>query len=148
MKLNGSICVKGAHEAVEFYKEAFGLVTAHLGLMPDGTLGHVEFYKDETFIFSMAESDKDSSKALNLILSGDANPVTSFSLDFETEAEIHKAFTVLSKGGRVLSPIEALPWSPCCATVIDKYGVCWYIHVPADKRPTVNEVEEFFGWDK
>lgn len=148
MKLNGSICIKGAHEAVDFYKEALGLATAHLGLMPDGTLGHVEFYKDENYIFSMAESDKDSSVAVDLILSGKANPITSFELNFETEEEIRKAFNMLSHGGRVLSPIAALPWSPCCAAVIDKYGVWWYIYLPVEKRPTEKEVEKFFGWDK
>lgn len=24
-------------------------------------------------------------------------------------------------------PIHELPWSKCCATVIDKFGVCWWI---------------------
>ena len=24
---------------------------------------------------------------------------------------------------------EELPWSKCCATIIDKYGVCWWISI-------------------
>lgn len=28
-----------------------------------------------------------------------------------------------------IDPIHALPWSSCCATVIDKYGVCWWISI-------------------
>ena len=29
----------------------------------------------------------------------------------------------------VLQAIGALPWNPCNATVIDKYGVCWWIAI-------------------
>ena len=36
---------------------------------------------------------------------------------------------VLSDGGIVIEPIHELPWSRCCATVIDKYGVCWWISI-------------------
>lgn len=25
--------------------------------------------------------------------------------------------------------ISELPWSKCCATIIDKYGVCWWISI-------------------
>lgn len=32
-------------------------------------------------------------------------------------------------GGVVLEPIGELPWSKCCATIIDKYGVCWWISI-------------------
>ncbi len=40
-----------------------------------------------------------------------------------------RAFRILSEGGVVLEPIHELPWSKCCATVIDKYGVCWWIGI-------------------
>ena len=40
-----------------------------------------------------------------------------------TEETVYNAFQVLSDGGVVIEPIGELPWSKCCATVIDKYGV-------------------------
>lgn len=46
-----------------------------------------------------------------------------------SEEVVRKAFRVLSGGGVVIDPIHALPWSSCCATVIDKYGVCWWISI-------------------
>jgi uncharacterized glyoxalase superfamily protein PhnB len=46
-----------------------------------------------------------------------------------SEAAVQHAFDVLSEGGVVLQPIGALPWNPCNATVIDKYGVCWWIAI-------------------
>ena len=39
------------------------------------------------------------------------------------------AFEVLKEGGVVLEDIGALPWSKCCATVMDKYGVCWWVAI-------------------
>ena len=50
------------------------------------------------------------------------------------EAEYYPAFfpdtlTMLRDGGVVLQPMGALPWNPCNATVIDKYGVCWWIAI-------------------
>ena len=38
-------------------------------------------------------------------------------------------FDVLSGGGVVPEAIHELPWSKCCATVIHRYGVCWWISI-------------------
>lgn len=46
-----------------------------------------------------------------------------------TEESVHRAFDVLRDGGVVLEEIHEVPWSKCCATVIDKYGVCWWIAI-------------------
>ena len=45
------------------------------------------------------------------------------------EESVHRAFDVLRDGGVVLEEIHEVPWSKCCATVIDKYGVCWWIAI-------------------
>ena len=37
--------------------------------------------------------------------------------------------TIELNGGVVIEPIHAVPWSKCCATVIDKFGVCWWISI-------------------
>ena len=41
--------------------------------------------------------------------------------------QYNKLSQVLSDGGVILHPIHQEPWNPCCATVIDKFGVCWWI---------------------
>ncbi len=46
-----------------------------------------------------------------------------------TEERVRRAFDVLSDGGAVLEEIHELPWNKYCATVIDKYGVCWWIAI-------------------
>ena len=45
------------------------------------------------------------------------------------EEVVYNAFQVLSDGGVIIEPIGELPWSKCCATIIDKYGVCWWISI-------------------
>ena len=46
-----------------------------------------------------------------------------------TEEKVRRAFDVLRDGGVVIDAIHELPWSKCCATVIDRYGVCWWIAI-------------------
>lgn len=53
----------------------------------------------------------------------------SYSIDFVSEDEVRKAYSVLAEGGKVLLPLGSLPWSSCCAEVVDKFGVYWYISV-------------------
>jgi uncharacterized glyoxalase superfamily protein PhnB len=53
----------------------------------------------------------------------------SYGINFESEAEVKKAYEVLAKEGKVLLELGSLPWSSCCAEVVDKYGVYWYISV-------------------
>ncbi|MNI93711.1 hypothetical protein D3C81_2168000 [compost metagenome] len=53
----------------------------------------------------------------------------SYGINFDNEDEVSKAFSMLAEGGNVLFELGSLPWSSCCAEVIDKYGVYWYISV-------------------
>ena len=46
-----------------------------------------------------------------------------------SEEAVSNAFNILSNGGVVIQPIHEVPWSKCCATVIDKFGVCWWIAI-------------------
>lgn len=45
------------------------------------------------------------------------------------EELVYHAFRVLSDGGVVIEPIHELPWSKCCATIIDQFGVRWWISI-------------------
>ena len=42
---------------------------------------------------------------------------------------LYFAFRVLSNGGVVIGPIHELSWNKYCATVIDRFGVCWWIAI-------------------
>ena len=46
-----------------------------------------------------------------------------------TEENVLQAYNVLRDGGVVIEAIHEVPWSKCCATVIDRYGVCWWVSI-------------------
>ena len=48
---------------------------------------------------------------------------------YKWETMTFNVFEMGSDGGVVLEPIHRLPWSNCCATVIDRFGVCWWISI-------------------
>lgn len=46
-----------------------------------------------------------------------------------TEENVLRAYNVLRDGGVAIEAIHEVPWSKCCATVIDRYGVCWWVSI-------------------
>ena len=56
--------------------------------------------------------------------------IINFGAYFDNETELREAFDLLSNGGIVKEPFgTVVPWSTCCATVIDKYGITWWISI-------------------
>lgn len=130
MKLGATLYIKGTIEAVEFYKEAFGMTLGYNEKFLDGTFMHAALLKDGEEIFAVSESQNDA--FVDVMLSAslkEARPTMSYGINFENEEDVKKAYAILSVGGNVLLPLGALPWSACCAEVVDKFGVYWYIAV-------------------
>lgn len=51
LRVEAYICAKGASDAIEFYKKAFGAVETGARILgPDGKIGHAEFTIGETLI--------------------------------------------------------------------------------------------------
>lgn len=46
-----------------------------------------------------------------------------------SKEKVDRALSVLSKGGVVIEPVHALAWNAYCATVMDQFGVCWWIAI-------------------
>ncbi|ABX43589.1 VOC family protein [Lachnoclostridium phytofermentans] len=128
MKLGATLYIKDTIEAVEFYEEVFGMTLGYNEKFPDGTFMHAELLKDGQEIFSISESRNDAFVDIMLTSSlKESRPTMSYGIQFDSEDEVNKAYSMLIQGGKVLSPLGALPWSTCCADVVDKYGVYWYI---------------------
>lgn len=130
MKLGATLYIKGTIEAVEFYKEAFGMTLGYNEKFSDGTFMHAALLKDGEEIFAVSESQNDA--FVDVMLSAslkEARPTMSYGINFENEEDVKKAYSILSVGGNVLFSLGALPWSSCCAEVVDKFGVYWYIAV-------------------
>ena len=55
--------------------------------------------------------------------------INRYDVELADEAAIRRAVDMLSPGGEVKRPVGSLPWSPCCAEVVDRFGVWWYLTV-------------------
>lgn len=130
VKLGATLYIKNTVEAVEFYKEAFGMTLGYNEKFPDGTYMHAELLRDGQQVFAVSESQNDAFVQVMLASSlQESRPTMSYGINFDNEDEVSKAFSMLAEGGNVLFELGSLPWSSCCAEVIDKYGVYWYISV-------------------
>jgi PhnB protein len=127
MKLGATLYIKNSREAVDFYREAFGLELGYHEMNPDGTYLHAALTRDGNEIFAVSESQNDSFLGRMLQTSLTDRPTMSYGIDFPNEEELRKAYAMLIEGGTILFPIGALPWCACAADVVDKYGVYWYI---------------------
>lgn len=135
MIIGTGIYVRNSIDAVELYKKAFGLELGYHVKNPDGTYFHSELYKDGEEVLSVVESSDDSA----------AEHIVQLGVTLADEAEVRAAFALLSEGGQVKTPIGPLPWSPCAADLIDKFGVWWYISAPQHCPP--DDYDPNAPWD-
>ena len=129
MKIGMQAYVKGSADAVAFYQKAFGAKLGYNVLNTDGTYIHAELYVDGQMLMAVSESN--SSVGLENINrhSSSDYPTMNFGINLDSEEAVKKAYEVLIEGGNILLPLGPVPWSTCCANVIDKFGVFWYISV-------------------
>jgi len=130
MKLGATLYIKNSNEAVELYMKAFGLTLGYYEKFPDGTFMHAALFRDGNEVFAVSESQNDA--FVNIMLNSsikESRPTMSYGLNFDSEEEVKRAYDMLSRDGIVLLPLGTLSWSSCCAEVVDKYGVYWYITV-------------------
>ncbi len=135
MRIGMGLYVKNSVEAVKLYKEVFGLELGYHVKNPDGTYFHSELYKDGQEFLSVVESSNNYMEE-NMV---------QLSVSFDSEAAVEKAYALLSEGGTIKTPLGPLPWSPCAADVIDRFGVWWYITAPQHYPP--DDYDPNVPWD-
>lgn len=126
MTIGIGLAVKNSVEAVELYQEAFGLELGYHVKNADGSYFHSELYRDGAEVLSVVEAASDAPTGEQTVQLG---------ITLENEAEVRRAFELLRQGGSVLTPVGPLPWSPCAASVLDRFGVWWYITMPQHRPP-------------
>ncbi len=131
MNLGATLYVKNSVEAVEFYIEAFGMTLGYNAKNSDGSFLHAELLKGGVSIFAVSENNDE---AIAQLMLASKRPTMSYGINLDSEAELQHAYRLLVEGGHILRELGQLPWSPCSADVVDKYGVCWYIYV-SQHRP-------------
>lgn len=128
MKNYTQVYVMNSLEAVDMYCRAFGAkVTFEIKNEAKTEYEHCELSVNGEPILAASEAPEPYD--VRLIHEKKWQTMTFNAFEMGSEAAVHHAFNILSEGGVVIEPIHEVPWSKCCATVIDKYGVCWWISI-------------------
>lgn len=128
MKCYTQVYVNNSMEAAVLYCRAFGAEVTRAFLSEDGkSYEHCELSVNGEGILALAEAKAPCDVQTIHQMKWETMTFNAFELD--SEAAVRSAFDALAEGGVVLEPIHALPWSTCCATVMDRYGVCWWISI-------------------
>ena len=128
MKCYTQVYVMNSFEAAETYCRAFDVEVSFAILNEAGTAyAHSELSVNGEPFLALAEAaecyDVQAIHRMKL------QTMTFNAFELGSEVAVQRAFDVLREGGVVLEGIHALPWSHCCATVIDRYGVCWWLGI-------------------
>lgn len=122
------IYVKDSPAAIALYQSAFEAELGYHVLNEDGTYFHSSLSRHGEPFLSVVEAKTNTY--------ADIHPIE-LGVEFDSREKLNQAFLLLSEGGRVDMDICELPWSPCAAIVIDRYGVRWFLslpqHQPADE---------------
>ena len=128
MKNYTQVYVKNSVEAAETYCRAFGAeITREFWNESKTAYAHCELSVDGEGFLALAEAKRDYD--VKVIHGMKWETMTFNVFEMGSEEKVLQALAVLREGGVVLEEIQELPWSKCCATVMDKYGVCWWISV-------------------
>lgn len=126
MNIGIGVYVKNSREAVDFYIKTLGLELGYHVKNDDGSYFHSELYKDGKIILCVVEGKSEKSDS-----------VVQLGIEFSTPDEVRAVYDAFCHDKATVDmPICELPWSPCAASIIDKFGVWWYFsalsHRPAD----------------
>ena len=121
MKNYTQVYVKNSFEAAETYCKAFGAeITREFKNEDNTAYEHCELSVDGEGFLALAEAKNPCD--IDIIHKYKWETMTFNVFEMGTEEAVYNAFQVLSDGGVIIEPIGELPWSICCATIIDKYG--------------------------
>lgn len=129
MRIGLQAYIQRSVEAIELYKKAFGATLGYNVRNVDGTFMHAELYLDGQLLLSVSESGGNVGIENMKRYSPIDYPTMNFCVNLESEEAVKKAYDILAIEGNILLPLGSLPWSSCCANVVDKFGVFWYISV-------------------
>lgn len=128
MKCYTQVYVMNSFEAARVYCRAFGAEVSFEIKNEDKTAyAHCELSVNGEPILALAEAAEPYD--VGVIHQMKWQTMTFNAFELGSEDAVKNALEVLSEGGVVLEDIHELPWSSCCATVMDRFGVCWWVGI-------------------
>lgn len=128
MKNYNQVYVRNSFEAAAMYCDAFGAeITREFRNAENTAYEHCELSVNGEGFLALAEAANPCD--IRIVHKYKWETMTFNVFEMGSEEAVSHAFQVLRDGGVVPEPIHRLPWSNCCATVIDRFGVCWWISI-------------------
>jgi len=122
--------VKGATEAMEFYKNAFGATTSMEPLIhPDGRVGHAEMKIGDSLIMLADEFPEMDAKGP---ASHGGSPV---SLHLYVDDVDKVAHQITTAGGKIKRPVQNMFYGDRTGTFTDPFGHTWHVATHIEDVP-------------
>ena len=115
------IC-KGAAEAIEFYKKAFGAVEVMRMAGPNGQIGHAEIKIGDSHIML---SDEHREMGIYSPQHYGGSPISVLIYVENADATVNAA---VAAGAKVTRPLKDEFYGDRAGTVVDPFGHQWYVH--------------------
>lgn len=128
MKNCAQVYVQNSFEAAEMYCKSFGAeITFEIKNEDKTAYAHCELSVNGELFLALSEATNPCNVSMVHTMKWETMTFNVF--DMESEEAVYSAFNILGDGGVIIHPIQEVPWSKCCATVVDKFGVCWWISI-------------------
>lgn len=128
MKNYPQVYVNNSMEAAQTYCDAFGAeITVEMKNSGGTAYEHSVLSVDGEAIMALAEAKGPNDVEAVHRMKWETMTFNAFEIG--SQEKVSHALEVLRQGGVVLEEIHELPWNRYCATVIDRYGVCWWLGI-------------------
>lgn len=115
-----TLTVKGAADAIEFYKKAFGAKELMRMTNPDGKIGHAEIKIGDSIIFINDEMPMPGFARSPQTLGGFTGSIYLYVEDVDTAFQ-----RAVDAGGRAISPVTDMFWGDRHGALVDPFGHSW-----------------------
>jgi len=131
-KIGPHVYVNGSAEAVNLYKDAFGLEDkGGTDLDKDGDIYHRVLARNGEYFISVSE-EKYMHDGLKREYPNGVRPTMVFTVAFDNEDDLRRAYGLLSTGGIPCNGLIVEPGTKLYGDVFDKFGVLWCLFVPIE----------------
>jgi len=131
-----SLIVRGAAEAIEFYKKALGAEELMRMTGPDGKIGHAELKIGDSVIFLSDEFPNMGVAKSPQTLGGCTGTLNLYVPDVDSAFK-----QAISAGGKTTMPVADMFWGDRYGTFIDPFGHHWGIGTHKEDL-SLQEIEE------
>lgn len=115
------LSIKGAAEAIAFYKRAFGAVELSRLVMPTGEVGHAEIKIGDSAIMLADECDEGGFRSPQSLKG------SSIGLHVYVENVDAQFAQAIAEGARVIKPVEDQFYGDRTGTLEDPFGHVWFL---------------------